>query len=316
MNRWLTFLIFAIVNCAPVAAHAGPELTCFSDRSVDDLFADWKIQTGQRLFLVIVGEGPFEKSAFEQDDWDRSIWNDPAFAAYLSEHEIQAVYMSGKENAAFYSTLEISSFPRVLLYRGSVLRSSRAGLGTASDELRTSMIEWIEQVQSGTTPVEAAYMTMDADPDNARLRMDLMEELCKERRETEYLEQLCWLIKNHEQHKQVLEERSTDLTERAFRYDLLYRIMSLRDNQGLSSDGWADAIAQLEYTQRNPWRSVNPRLIKQQEQHKLLIDLRRTFEARIANSSANDRDQLILRALTAEGDEQRSLIKQYSQSAP
>ena len=178
MNRLLTACVLMIVSCSPVLAGTGPELACLSDRSVDDLFADWKIQTGSKLFLVLVGEEPFSKSAYEQDDWERSVWNDPEFAAFLSEQEIPAAYMSGKENAAFYSTLDISSHPRVLLYQGSDLRSSRAGLAAASDSSRTSMIEWIKQIQTGITPVEAAYLAEVAYLDRLLGNLfDLLEEL-------------------------------------------------------------------------------------------------------------------------------------------
>ncbi|MHA7814414.1 MAG: hypothetical protein ACX94C_13610 [Phycisphaerales bacterium] len=287
-----------------------------SERSVDDLFADWKIQTGPKLFLVLVGEGPFSKSAFEQDDWERSVWNDPEFAAFLSEQDIPAVYMSGKENAAFYSTLDISSLPRVLLYQGSLLRSSRAGLAAASDTSRTSMIEWIKQVQTGITPVEAAYLAVDEDPENAMLRMKLMDELWKERRETEYLEQLCWLIDHNEQYKHALMERSAELNENEFRYNLLYQILSLRDNLVLSSDGWTRAMARVESAQRDPRKRMRHHREQRDEQYKFLVNLRRSLESRIEDNAESDRDRFILQALTAEGDEQQSLIEQYSAYSP
>ncbi len=315
MNRLLAVCLLMIVTCSPVLARTGPELACLSDRSVDDLFADSKIQTGSKLFLVLVGDEPFSKSAFEQDDWERSVWNDPEFAAFLSEQKIPAVYMSGKENAAFYSTLDISSLPRVLLYQGSVLRSSRAGLAAASDSSRTSMIEWIEHIQTGITPVEAAYLAVGDDPDDAGLRMKLMDELWKERRETECIEQLCWLINSNDQYKHALMERSAELRENEFRYDLLYQIMSLRDSLGLSSDGWATAMARVESDQQDPRKLMGHRLEQRDEQYKLLVDLRRTLESRIEDNAGSDRDRFILLALTAEGSEKQALIEWYSASS-
>ena len=321
MNRLLTVCMLMVVTCSPVLARTGPELACLSDRSVDDLFADWKIQTGSKLFLVLVGEEPFSKSAFGQDDWERSVWNDPEFAAFLSEQKIPVVYMSGKENAAFYSTLDISSHPRVLLYRGSVLRSSRAGLATASDTSRTSMIEWIKQVQTGITPVEAAYLAVIEDPDDAGLRMKLMEELWKERRETEYLEQLCWLMDHNDLYAEhtlrVQQEKTGEQhSEIDVRAGLYWQIMSLRDNLQLfkrdttESDGWGLAEKRVENANAKPWQKLDPSSERLVKEHRLLLDLRSKLEARRDNQSASDRDLFLLRVLTSEGDDLKQLAEE------
>lgn len=321
MNRLLTVCVLMVVACSPVLARTGPELACLSDRSVDDLFADSKIQTGPKLFLVLVGEDPFSKSAFEQDDWERSVWNDPEFAAFLSEQKIPVIYMSGKENAAFYSTLDISSLPRVLLYQGSVLRSSRAGLAAASDSSRTSMIEWIKQVQTGITPVEAAYLAVDEDPENAVLRMNLMDELWKERRETESIEQLCWLIDHNDlyaEHTLSVQQEKTGehQSEIDVRVDLYWRIMSLRDNlqlfnsNTLGGDGWDLAEKRVENANAKPWQKPNPSRERLVKEHRLLLDLRSKLEARRDDQSASDRDLFLLRVMTSEGDDLKQLAEE------
>lgn len=323
----ITALLAIVITTTLATADLPPPMTdlaTLSDRSVDEVFADWKIVTGQQHFLVIVGEQTFAKSAWSDEDWERSIWNDEDFAAYLESNGIEVVYLSGKENPAFYSTLEITSLPTVLFYRGTRLRSSRSGLYSASDEVRQKYIEWIEQVRSGKTPVESAYEAVDADPDDVGLRGQLMAELWKERRETEYLRQNTWLLDHHESYMQHLLAEDAELTEDYFRWVLLYQIGNLRDNLGLFkrirdgrvSDGWADAISRLEYAEQHPWRSAQSNIEQLYQKHRLLIDLRQIFEARIAGDSATDRDRFILHALTAEGEQWQALIEQYSDDSP
>ncbi|MBL4698080.1 MAG: hypothetical protein JKX70_04525, partial [Phycisphaerales bacterium] len=269
---------------------------------------------------MIVGAGVY-KNAFDAESWEKSIWNDPEFAQYLKDKKLSVVYMDGESDPAFYSTLEISSLPTVFYFQQKEIRSRRSGLVPAREESRKSMIEWIKAVGSGMTPVESAYAAVDADQEDVELRTKLMGELWKEKRETEMLVQVCWLLDHNDlayeyAAKEYLAKHDEELSEEEYRAGLLWKVMSLRDNLGLyrqesrfkpTTDGWPDHISMVEFAEANPRRELGSWQRKQIEQTQTVLTLRDALESRRDDKTATERDLFILMALTSEGDESRAL---------
>ncbi len=323
MARVFLCMIVLCISSLPAMAGEVPDLACLSGESVNEIFES-RLQKSGRDFIVIVGAGAY-KSGIDADTWEMSIWNDPEFAQYLKEKKLSVVYMDGESDPAFFSTLEISSLPTFFYFQQREIRSSRSGLVPASEESRERMIEWVEAVGSGTTPVESAYTEVDADPENIELRIKLMSELWKERRETEVLIQSCWMLDHNELHfqysvKEYLEKYDQELSEEEYRADLLWKVMSLRDNLGLyrresvnrpTTDGWAEHVSMVEFAEANPWREFRSWRRKRNEQVKAVLALRGALESRRDDNTATERDLFILKALTAEGDEGRAMAEKY-----
>tara|TARA_R110002073_G_scaffold118918_1_gene258490 strand:+ start:373284 stop:374270 length:987 start_codon:yes stop_codon:yes gene_type:complete len=323
MVRIFLCVIVLCISSLPVAAGETPELLCLSGETVNEIFSS-RLRKSGRNFLVIVGEGAY-KSGIDADTWERSIWNDPEFAQYLKEKKLSVTYMDGESDPAFFSTLEISSIPTIFYFQHGEVRSRRSGLVPASEESRKSMIEWINAIGSGITPVESAYAAVDADPENVELRIKLRSELWKERRDTEMLVQKCWMLDHNNlayeyTAKEYLANYDEQLSENEYRAGVLWTVMSMRDNLGLyrressyqpTTDAWADRISMVEFAERNPWRDLGSRQRKQIAQVKPLLGLRNALESRRDNKTATERDLFILMALTSEGDESRALAEKY-----
>lgn len=323
MIRVLFYVIVLSISSRTVTADEIPDLACLSGESVNEIFES-RLRKSGRSFLVIVGAGVY-KSAFDAESWEQSVWNDPEFALYLKEKKLSVVYMDGESDPAFYSTLAVSSYPMVFYFQQKKVRSSRSGLANASEESRKNMIEWIEAVGSGTTPVEAAYEKVYADPENIELRVKLRIELWAERRETEILEQHCWMLDHNELYfqysaKEYLNTHDQELSENEYRAGLIWMVMSMRDNLGLyrqesinspTSDGWADGVSLVEFAEKHPWRDLGSSLNEQSLRVKRVMTLKNDLESRRESGLATDRDLFILKVLTVEGDESRAIIEKY-----
>ena len=320
-------IVFCI-SSLPVRAGDRPELACLSGETVNEIFAS-RLRKSGRSFLVIVGAGVY-KSGIDAKSWERSIWNDPEFAQYLKEKKLSVVYMDGESDPAFFSTLEVSSLPTIFYFQQKEIRSSRSGLVPATEESRKSMVEWIEAVGSGMTPVESAYAAVDADQENVELRINLPNELWKERRETEMFVQSCWLLDHNDlayeyAAKEYFAKHNEGLSEEEYRAGLLWTVMSFRDSLGLyrqesnfnpSTDGWSDQVSMVEFAEANPWRDLGSWQRKLVERTQTVLTLRAALESRRDENTATDRDLFILKALTVEGKEREAMINEYSSDAP
>ena len=318
-----TFILLIILT-STISLAETPNLACLSGETVNEIFESRLSRSG-RGFIVIVGEG-IHKNGFTAEDWKNSIWNDQEFAQYLRDKKISVAFMDAHSDPAYYSTLNISSVPSVFFIEQKEVRSSRHGLGRATDESRQNMIDWIEAIRSGNTLVDSAYIAVNQDPENIELRQKLMKELWDERRQSEYTAQTCWLLEHNELNREYLAEQyvqeyDTVISEEEYRAGLLWQVMSLRDNAGLykqassgsshEKDGWATQLSVLKFAKENPWRKMNSSYTESIQIVELVLKLRRALESKRDNNTATDRDLFILKALTAEGDEARALAEEY-----
>ena len=298
----LQTLILNLTLTTTFALGPAPEIACLSDQSINELTK----LNHQNYILLYTG------NATNPEHWDASIWNDPAFVAYLNATNIPVIHTTRHPNSYYTNPIRPTELPVFFFYHDGEITTKRAGFEPATEETRADYINWINAAKS-TKPLSQSFVAqLKDDPNNFKLRFQLLDELENESNLGAYYEQICWIFEHNEAwHQYEINHELFDTSlypdpELYTRASVIQYTYQPRKRLNLrlrsSIDGWDQAIQQSEQslltTDYDRARAA-------------FVKLRQTLESRRDNNTATDRDLFILKALTAEGEEWKQLLKEH-----
>lgn len=284
---------------------AAPDLPVFAEASLDEaVLRSWP---GSAMVLVVAGD------EYTPADWARSEWADPDLTAFFDERRIPVVYADRDEHRAAVWLLDVERLPAVIIFIGGEEKARRYGFrqGEAAD-----LTAWYELVASGTTPAEQLRQRIAADPDNAILRAELMHELNRSGDTAGVRTQVAWLLAHPDR---IDDAQDHPATEHDARCALLWFVGALREPINL----WGGDAPPIDPSDARPstrtWDDVE-RLAGEPDaggkaarstRHaaRLALDLRKTLEARVAQTTASERHRFVLKALTAPAEDFRAMLQ-------
>jgi hypothetical protein len=308
-----TFITTIILTTSLALASPPPNIATLSDLTINQAFSDSNRKSSYGGVVILV-----DNQYTQSESWDRSVWNDPEFAEELKLQRTSVVYITGESHPAIYALLSPRSTPAVYFWQQREIKSKRFGYSV--DDTSERMLEWIKLARLNSSFSKEMIKQLKETPENIALRWELMNELNREKDETEIRRQFCWLFEHNELWYQFalqsddVKSQDVENPEMSFRASLMWFIMAGRENLGLFKemrpefegaqlrDGWEEALLFVDHEENH---------VEHEEDLRIYVNLRRTLESKRDNNIATDRDLFILKALTAEGDEARALVEEY-----
>jgi len=297
----LILCLFIFANSTALATP--PNLACLSNLTKEQALSQSNTQDSIVLFA---GDTP------ETNAWSTSIWDDPAFAAHLKASNITVVNTTEHPSNYYANPIRPTELPAFFYYHQGKITTKRSGLPPATEETRADYINWINAAKSAAPLSQHFIAQLKDDPDNFKLRFQLLDEFENESNLAAYYQQICWIFDHNEPWHQY--EINHDLFDPDLYPDPeLYtraaviqythqprKRLNLRQRNSI--DGWNQAIQESDQallaTDYDRARAA-------------FVNLRQTLEARRDTNTATDRDLFILHALTAEGEEWQQLVKEH-----
>ncbi len=289
---------------------AAPDLPVFSDATFDEAVArGWPSMS---MVLVVGNE------QYTQTDWQRSDWADPDATKYFQSKHVRVVYADVDEHRAACWLLDLDRLPAAIVFTGGEERGRRYGL--TSGEAK-KLVEWHELLRSGSSPAAKLRERIAAEPDNAQLRGELINELNQAGDELGVHTEIAWFLTHPDRFDDVSERPASEAEVRG---GLLWFVGGLRERLNLwgaepTQDGAESRVGSSPRT----WSEVEGlAALPDAEQEslrltqglaRLALEVRGVLQARVDAGTATDRDRFVLEALAASPERFQAMLSQESE---
>lgn len=287
-----------------------PDLPVFSDATFDEAAA--KFWPATAMVLVVADE------TYTQQDWERSALADRELVAFFDSKRIPVVYADIHENRAACWLLDVDRLPAVIVFVGGEERGRRYGLPIMKAE---QFVEWFELLGSGSSPAEELRKRITAEPENVRLRAELIRELSRSGNGSAAHSEIVWFLMHPDQVDGMYDRPPT---EAEARLALLSFVGGLREPLSLwPKDQQALGPGEHRLPRGRTWAEVEqlavmPDFTQKSTRNihhlaKLIVEVRDTLQSRVVAETASERDRFVLDALTLSETEFQALAKRLSE---